>query len=332
MEKRVMVVGGSGNISTGIVRLLLETGYHVSIFTRGTSEIPVPKDVELVKGDRSDREQYVQTMRKGHYDYAIDMICMDASSAAADVEAFPEVERMVFCSSGASYGALLGAEQPIREDYKAGNPQWIYGINKRAAENVFMEAYYKTGYPITIIRPTVTYGRQKVLNRQIGMDNVWVDRIRKGKPIVTGNPYLLRNFLHADDAAGAFVGALRHDCCIGQSYNMVGLKPYDWGTYHKAMMTVVGREVEMVEVPLETLLHLQTKDFTISEMITENYKYNGYYSGEKIARDIPEFHPRIGLVEGMAMALEFIERHGEIPNSDDYPYEDEIIRRQKSIW
>ena len=239
---------------------------------------------------------------------------------------------MVFCSSGASYGALLGSEQPIREDFKMGNPKWIYGINKRAAENVFMDAYYKTGYPVTIIRPTVTYGRQKVLNRQIGVDNVWVDRIRKGKPIVTGNPYLLRNFLHADDAAGAFVGALQHDCCIGQSYNMVGPKPYDWGTYHRAMMTVVGREVEMVEVTLETLLHMQTKDFTIGEMITENYKYNGFYSGEKIARDIPEFHPKIGLVEGMAMALEFIERYGEIPNSDDFPYEDEIIRRQKSIW
>lgn len=331
MEKRVMIVGGSGNISTGIVRLLLETGFHVSIFTRGTSELPVPADVEQVKGDRSDRQQYIETMRKGRYDYAIDMICMDPESAAADIEAFPEVERMVFCSSGASYGALLGAEQPIREDYKAGNPQWRYGVNKRAAEHVFMDAYYRTGYPVTIIRPTVTYGRQKVLNRQIGSDNVWVDRIRKGKPIVTGNPYILRNFLHADDAAGAFVGALLHECCVGQSYNMVGPKPCDWGTYHRAMMSVVGREVEMVEIPLDTLLRLQTEDFQVGEMITENYKYNGYYSGEKIARDIPEFHPKIGLEEGLAMALEFIERYGEIPNSDDYPYEDEMIRRQKSI-
>ena len=91
MEKRVMIVGGSGNISTGIVRLLLETGFHVSIFTRGTSELPVPADVEQVKGDRSDRQQYIETMRKGRYDYAIDMICMDPESAAADIEAFPEV-------------------------------------------------------------------------------------------------------------------------------------------------------------------------------------------------------------------------------------------------
>lgn len=332
MEQRVMVVGGSGNISTAVVRRLLEDGYRVSIFTRGTSALDVPKEVEMVTGDRRDEAASIDIMRKGNYDYAIDMICMDPQAAAVDIQAFPEVKRMVFCSSGAAYGGLLGSEQPIREDFKCGPMNWSYGISKRAAENVFMGAYYKTGYPVTIIRPTVTYGRQKVLNRQIGSDNVWIDRIRKGKPIVTGNPYLLRNFLHADDAAGAFAGALRHDCCIGQSYNMVGPKPYDWGTYHTAMMHVLGRQVEMVEVTLDTLLHMQTKDFTVGEMITENFKYNGFYSGEKIARDIPEFCPRIGLEQGLAMALEFIERHGEIPNSDDYPYEDEIIRRQKSIW
>lgn len=332
MEKRVMVVGGSGNISTGIVRTLLEQGYHVSIFTRGTSSLPISPDVELVKGDRADRETFIKTMRAGNYDYAIDMICMDPETAKTDIAAFPEVERMVFCSSGASYGSLWGAEQPIRETFRGGDPKWIYGINKRAAEDVFLDAYYQKGFPVTIIRPTVTFGRQKVLNRQIGSDNVWVDRIRKGKPIVTGNEFLLRNFLHADDAAWAFVGALKHSCCIGQAYNMVGMKPYDWGTYHRAMMKVVGREVEMVEVTLETLLHNQSKEFTVGEMITENFKFNGFYSGEKIARDIPEFRPVIGLEEGLAMALEFIERNGVIPNSDDFTYEDEIIRKQKSIW
>ena len=332
MEKRVMVVGGSGNISTGIVNLLLEQGYHVSIFTRGLSQLPVSKDVEMVQGDRNDKQSFIQTMRAGHYDYAIDMICMNPEAAQTDIEAFPEVERMVFTSSGASYGSLWGAEQPIRETFRSGNPKWSYGIGKCAAEDVFMNAYYCKGYPITIIRPTVTYGRQKILNRQIGSDNAWVDRIRKGKPIITGNPFLLRNFLYADDAAWAYVGALKHECCIGQAYNMVGMKPYDWGTYHRAMMNVLGREVEMVEVTLETLLHNQSSEFTVGEMITENYKFNGYYSGEKIARDIPEFRPVTGLEEGLALALEFIERNGTIPNSDEIRFEDEIIRKQKSIW
>ena len=164
--------------------------------------------------------------------------------------------------------------------------------------------------------------------RQIGSDTIWIDRIRKGKPIVTGNPYLLRNFLYVDDAAWAFAGAIEYEACIGQAYNMVGLKPYDWGSYHRAMMQAVGREVEMVEIPLDTLLGLQDDEFKVSDMITYNFKFNGFYSGEKIARDIPEFRERTGLAEGLAKTLSFLDEHKAIPNSDDYCWEDKAVKVQ----
>jgi nucleoside-diphosphate-sugar epimerase len=328
MAKKVMVVGGSGNISTAVVTLLLEKGYEVSIFTRGLNFLRPHSEARLVKGDRKDQEHYIKTMRGGNYDYAIDMIGFTREDAEDDFAAFPDVERFVFTSSGAGYGDLLSRELPIREDFAGGRPVWAYGINKRAAENFLLGKFLETGYPVTVIRPTVTYGRQKTIVRQIGSDTVWIDRIRKGKPIVTGNPYLLRNFLSADAAAWAYAGALEHKACIGQAYNLVGLKPYDWGTYHQAMMRAVGRDVEMVEVPLDTLLALQNDEFKVGEMITCNFKFNGFYSGEKIARDIPEFRERTELVEGLAKALAFLNEHHAIPNSDDYKWEDEAIRIQ----
>lgn len=77
-----------------------------------------------------------------------------------------------------------------------------------------------------------------MLVRQIGMDNSRADRIHKEKPIVTGNPYILRNFLYADDAMGAFTGAFRHDWCKGQVYNLGAIRGYDWGTYHIAVKQI----------------------------------------------------------------------------------------------
>jgi nucleoside-diphosphate-sugar epimerase len=270
-------------------------------------------------------------MRNGKYDYAIDMIGFTEEDAQDDYMAFPEVERMVFTSSGAGYGELLSRELPIKEDFVLGEVRWSYGIHKRKAENFLMGRFLSDKYPIVIIRPTVTYGRQKTAIRQIGSDNVWIDRIRKGKPIITGNPYLLRNFLYADDAAYAYAGALEYTACIGQAYNMVGLKPYDWGIYHRTMMQVLGRDVEMVEIPLQILLAMQNDEFKVGEMITENFQFNGFYSGEKIARDIPEFRERTTLADGLAKAVAFLDEHGVIPNSDDHPYEDEMIRRQRSV-
>jgi nucleoside-diphosphate-sugar epimerase len=326
-----MVVGGSGNISTAVVSLLIEHAYDVSVFCRGQNFLPPHPDARMVKGDRHDREQFVKTMRRGSYDYAIDMIGFTREDAEDDCAAFPDVERLIFTSSGAGYGELLSSELPIKEDFRAGSPVWDYGIGKRAAEDFLMEQYYSSQYPVTIMRPTVTYGRQKTIVRQTGMDTVWIDRIRKGKPIITGNPYLLRNFLYADDAAYAYLGALEHPICAGQAYNMAGLKPADWGTYHKTMMSVVGREVEMIEIPLPVLLAMQNEAFQVGSMITCNFQYNGFYSGEKIARDIPEFRERTSLEHGLRKTLDFLERHQCIPDSGEYPYEDEMIRRFRTL-
>ena len=328
MAKKVMVVGGSGNISSAVVALLIEKGYELSIFTRGQNFIKPHPGARLVLGDRKDRENYVKTMRAVNYDYAIDMIGFNREDAEDDFAAFPGVERFVFTSSGAAYGDLLAREMPIREDFTGGRPVWDYGVNKRAAEDFLLGKFFEKAYPVTIIRPTVTYGRQKSVVRQIGSDTAWIDRIRKGKPIVTGNPYLLRNFLYADDAAWAYAGALEHEACIGQAYNMVGLKPYDWGSYHRAMMQAVGREVEMIEIPLDTLLAMQNDEFKITDMINCNFKFNGFYSGEKIARDIPEFRERTGLAEGLVKTISFLDEHGAIPNSDNYQWEDKAIQIQ----
>lgn len=48
MAPRVMVVGGTGNMSTAIVRLLVERGYDVSIYCRGQSVLPPHPDARVV--------------------------------------------------------------------------------------------------------------------------------------------------------------------------------------------------------------------------------------------------------------------------------------------
>jgi nucleoside-diphosphate-sugar epimerase len=46
---KVVVIGGTGNISTSIVKLLLEKEHDVTCFNRGKSG-KLPKDVRLIMG------------------------------------------------------------------------------------------------------------------------------------------------------------------------------------------------------------------------------------------------------------------------------------------
>lgn len=326
---KILLIGGYGNIGLGVTKALLNEGYDVTVATLPMQgDNPVP-EAKWIQANREDEKAFASAVGKD-YDYVIDFACFTPEHARMDYELFRDVRHMLVVSTGAAYGPLPGREIPIREHMKR-QPVWGYGVTKKAMEDFFLEKFMKEDYPVTIFRPTVSYGRQNTIVRQIGSDNSWVDRIRKGKPIVTGNPYILRNFLYVDDAASAFTGALHHEWCKGQVYNLGAIRCYDWGCYHQTMMEVLGREVEMVEVPLATLQ--ASPHFEVSPMITTNFIYNGYYAGDKIARDIPEFCPGTDLKTGLANAVEYLDKHRLIPDSDALTWEDELIEAQrKSVF
>ena len=60
---KVCVVGGTGNISSSIVNLLLKKNHEIVCFNRGIRNI-LPSGVRLIKGDRSDTENFEKTMQR----------------------------------------------------------------------------------------------------------------------------------------------------------------------------------------------------------------------------------------------------------------------------
>jgi nucleoside-diphosphate-sugar epimerase len=323
---RVCVVGGTGNISTSIVRLLLELGHEVTCYNRGRSGA-VPAGARLLVGDRQDRATFERTMRAAGFDAAIDMICFNAEDAASSVRAFGGVRHFVQTSTVCTYGIQYDWF-PATEDHPL-RPTTAYGRGKVEADAVFLAAYYAQGFPVTIIKPSTTYGPRLGLLRQIAWEAGWIDRVRKGKPIlVCGDGKALHQFLHVDDAALCFAHVLGKEHCIGQTYNMVRRGFTSWAEYHRTAMRVLGREVELVGVPLADLVALNIPN---SSICNEIFAHDVYYSAEKLGRDVPEFQPRVSLEEGIAGVLAAMDREGRIPNSDQESWEDRIIAAQRSV-
>ena len=132
---KVAVIGGTGNISTSIVRVLLERGHEVICFNRGLSGT-LPGGVRQLTGDRYDRESFERTMQSEHFDGVIDMLCFTAEDAESDIRAFRGVGHFVFCSTTCTYGVDYDW-LPVTENH----PQRAftdYGRNKIAAERVFL--------------------------------------------------------------------------------------------------------------------------------------------------------------------------------------------------
>jgi nucleoside-diphosphate-sugar epimerase len=324
---KVVVLGGTGNISTSIVKLLLEKGHDVTCYNRG-NHTESSKDVRVILGDRNDREKFEQTMQKENFDVAIDMISFTKEDAASSLAAFRNVQQFIQCSTVCTYGIDYDW-LPVSEDHPL-RPLTDYGKGKAAADHVLLEAYHKSGFPVTIIKPSTTYGPQMGLIRQVAWEFSWLDRIRKGKPIiVSGDGKALHSFLHVDDAAKGFVGVIGKSHCIGQTYNLVNRGFTTWEEHHRTAMKVLNREVELVGIPLQSLISIDQEKFTICEEI---FAHNVYYSADKIFRDVEEFIPAISLEEGMGRVIEEMDRNGMIPDSKLEHWEDKIINAHRNAF
>jgi len=314
---KIGIVGGTGNISTSIVRLLVQQGQEVVCFNRGQRG-PPPAGVRVIIGERANAAEFERAMQREKFDAVIDMICYNAEQAQSSLRAFRGVRQFVQCSTVCTYGVDYDC-LPVPEEHPL-RPTTDYGRNKVAADEVYLAAYRQDGFPVTIIKPSTTYGPQMGMLRQVAWDFSWIDRVRKGKPIlVCAGGRARHQFLHVDDAALGFAGVLGKPQCIGQTYNLMRPEDISWADYHRVAMQVLGREVQLVSVPLAVL----TGDrFDICKTI---FAYDCIYSPAKLQRDVPEFRPVISLEEGMRQVIQVMDQENRIPDSDCETWEDAIL-------
>ncbi len=323
---RVCIVGGTGNISESIVRILLEQGHEVTCFNRGKSG-SLPEGARVILGDRNDRESFERTMQEESFDAAIDMICFKREDALSDIKAFKGVSHFIqvstVCTYGVDYDILpVTEDQPLR-------PITDYGRNKIVADEVFMKAYEGEDFPVTIVKPSTTYGPKIGLLRQVAWDFSWLNRVLEGRPIlICGDGYAIHQFMHVDDAALAFAHMLGRAKCMGQVYNLVNRGYTDWKRYHETAMKVLGRTVEMIGVNCKDLDVLGVPE---NGVCREIFAHNCYYSAEKLFRDVPEFKPWISLEEGIRRVFDSMQTRDRIPASEIGGWEDQIIDKMKQF-
>lgn len=318
----IVIVGGTGNISASIVRQLLEAGHDVTVVNRGRSGAP-PEGARVITGDRQDYADFEKKMKAGRFDAAIDMMMFGEADAASALRAFASVKQLVMCSTGAVYGVDFDS-YPVTEGHPL-RPNNDYGRNKAAAERMLLEANRNRRFPVTVIRPSSVFGPKIGMFRQIAWgDLTWIDRTRKGKPIVVcGDGSALQQFLYADDAARAFVGVLGREKCIGQVYNVTTPVFHNWLQYHRTAMRVLGRECRIAGVPLDRLMQLAGERCAICR---DFYAYSVVYGVEKLMSDVPAFEVRFGLEESMRQIFAALEAEKRIPDSNLETWEDDLIK------
>ena len=113
---RVLIVGGTGIISTGITRLLIDRGDDVVLYNRGQRPSQIEGPHQTITGDRKAYSDFETRMREaGPFDCIIDMICYLPEEAESAIRAFAgRTDHYIFCSTVDVY-TKPAAAYPISE-------------------------------------------------------------------------------------------------------------------------------------------------------------------------------------------------------------------------
>jgi len=323
----ILIIGGTGLISTSISRQLIETGHNLTLFNRGQTEPRLPGDYQVIRGDRNDFAAFEEKMAEaGPFDCVIDMICFNPEQAASAIRAFTgRVGQFVFCSTVDVY-TKPPATFPVVESHQRISLS-DYGREKAICEDLFMDAHSAGSFPVTILRPASTYGEGGSIIHAFGWETYFIDRLLKGKPVIVhGDGEALWVSCHVDDVARAFVNALGNEKTFGQAYHLAGEEWQTWNQYHQRLAQAIGApEPTIVHIPTDLLVRISPDHTMITYL---NFQYTNIFDNGAAKRDL-DFEISVDWLSGSKRTFDWLEENHLIQNWQSFPFYDQVIDRYR---
>ena len=155
---KVLFIGGTGNISEAVSSLAAAKGIDLYLLNRGQRNEFVPAGAKIIHGDIRDPEAVEKTLEGHEFDVVVDWIVFTPEHVLLDINLFKnKTKQFIFISSASAYQKPL-AHYMITESTPLSNPYWQYSRDKIACEEMLMNEYRNSGFPVTIVRPSLTYG------------------------------------------------------------------------------------------------------------------------------------------------------------------------------
>ena len=250
MSKNILIIGGSRNIGYYLTKRLLDSDYNLTILNRGVTEDDLPDTVHRLHADRTDTNQLRRALLAKSFDIVIDFVMFKGTEADDILSIFHNnVGQYIFISTGQVYLVREGIERPFREEDYDGRlmpapkentfayEEWIYGMQKREAEDKLRSAWEKSRFPYTILRlPMVNSGRDQ-FNR---LYNYYLRLQDGGQILVPETPNYRLNHVYALDVVEAIYRLIKTGKGKGQAFNIAQDESVSLDTFLSTVGDIMG--------------------------------------------------------------------------------------------
>ncbi len=318
---KALFIGGTGTISTAIVKRLAEDlGWEVWLLNRGNRSSVNPEGVHQIICDISDEAAAAKALEGMTFDVVSEFIGFTVDQVERDYRLFRgKTKQYMYISSASAYNKPA-AGYIITEGTTLANPHWEYSRNKIACEEFLMKKYREEGFPVTIVRPSHTYDERNVplgVHGKKGFYQV-IRRMLDGKPvIIQGDGSSLWTTTFNTDFAIGYTGLMGNRHAIGEAFQITGDETLTWDQIYQTIADALGVELRAYHVASEYLSAVGDKyGFDFEGSLTGDKSVSVVFDNRKLKRAVPDMRTNVRFDQGVRIALDYVLSHPECQVED----------------
>ena len=313
---KILFVGGTGIISSACVRRALDDGHEVWTLSRGGSSLPNQVGERALHADAADEDRAREVLRGHRFDAVLQWTAYGPEQIDKDLRLFADCGQYVFISSASAYQKpprhwLTSERTPLE------NPFWQYSRDKIACEQRLMAAYEDSGFPVTIIRPSLTYGVSQIPVCIGSWEKPFtiVERMRRGAPIlIPGDGTSLWTITHNTDLASGLIPLLGQPGAIGEDFHITSDEALTWNQIYAQLAAAVGVEIDVLHVPTDGLV---AADPELLGTLWGDKVHSTVFDNSKLRSLVPDYQAVVPFAEGIAETVAWFDADPSRQDVDD---------------
>ena len=316
---RILMIGGTGTISSAITRQLAESEHELWLLNRGNRQNEVPENVKQLHVDINDEAEVLRLIGDTQFDAVCEFIGFVPEQVERDHRLFAgRTRQYVYISSASAYNKPA-RHHVIMEGTTLANPHWEYSRNKIACEELLMKYYREEGFPVTIVRPSHTYCEKSVPLGLHGTKGSWqvLKRMLEGKPVlIHGDGSSLWTMTFNTDFARGFIGLLGNPHAIGEAFQIMSDESLTWTQIYSVVAQCLGTTLKPYYVSSAFLAEIAPKEYDVEGNLIGDKAVSVVFDCSKLKRVVPGFQATVRFEEGVRRCIQYILNHPECQQPD----------------
>ncbi len=316
---KILFIGGTGLLSSACSELAVARGYDLYIINRSIStKYLIPPGTRHLQADIRGDIKPIEDQLSGHtFDVVVDFIAFKEVDIERDLMLFKgRTRQFIFISSASAYQKPPKSHF-ISEETPLSNPFWQYSRDKIACEERLNLAHREAGFPVTMIRPSLTYGPSQIPFIVGSWMQPWtnIERIKRGKKvIIPGDGTSLWVLTWNADFAVGLVGLFGNLESIGQAYNITSDEVLTWNAIIAEAFSALEIEPNIIHIPSDLIAAYWPE---AQGSLLGDKSNSIVFNNARIKAAVPDFHCQVNWAEGLRRSLAWFDVHPEHKTVDN---------------